>query len=107
MSGLFIVSCEMDKPVFRSQLFWDTDLSQLDFEKHANAIIVRVLERGNMDEWNEIKRYYGHDKIRNAAMKARSLSKKTLYFVAGLYQMPLTEFRCYNSRLFPELQWIY
>ena len=51
-------------------------MSQIDYEKHANAIIVRVLERGNMDEWNEIKRYYGHEKIKEATMKARSLSKK-------------------------------
>ena len=70
-------------------------------------IIVRVVERGNMDEWNEIKRYYGHEKIKEAAMKARSLSKKTLHFIAGLYQILLTDFRCYNSTLFPELQWMY
>jgi len=97
----------MDKPHLRKQIFWDTDMSQLDYEKHANAIIVRVLERGNIDEWNEIKRYYGHKKIKEAAMKTRSLSKKTLHFVAGLYKIPLTEFRCYNSTLFPELQWMY
>ena len=97
----------MEKLLLRKQIFWDTDMSQLDYEKQANAIIVRVLERGNMDEWNEIKRYYGHEKIKEAAMKARALSKKTLHFVASLYQIPLTEFRCYKSTLFPELRWMY
>ena len=97
----------MERPNLRKQIFWDTDMSQLDYEKQANAIIVRVLERGNMDEWSEIKRYYGHEKIKEAAMKARTLSKKTLHFAASLYQIPLTEFRCYNSTLFPELHWMY
>ena len=97
----------MDKPLLSKQIFWDTDMSQLDYKKHANAIIVRVLERGNMEEWNEIKRYYGHEKIKETAMKARNLSKKTLHFIANLYSIPLTKFRCYKSTLFPELHWMY
>ncbi len=96
----------MNKPLFSKQIFWDTDMSQLDYEKHANAIIVRVLERGNMEEWNEIKRYYGHEKIKEAALKARNLTKKTLHFIANLYNVPLTKFRCYKSTLFPELHWM-
>ena len=88
----------METPLLRKQIFWDTDMSQLDYKKQANAIIVRVLERGNMDEWNEIKRYYGHEKIKEAAMKARYLNKKTLAFVSSLYNTPITEFRCYQWR---------
>ena len=33
----------MEKPRFRKQIFWDTDMSQLDYKKQANAIIIRVL----------------------------------------------------------------
>lgn len=97
----------METPNLRRQLFWDTDMSQLDYDLHANAIIVRVLERGNMEDWHEIKHYYGHEKIKETAMQARSLSKKTLHFVSSLYQIPLTEFRCYNTTLFPEIHWMY
>jgi hypothetical protein len=97
----------MNKPFLSKKIFWDTDMSQLDYEKQANAIIVRVLERGNMEEWNEIKRYYGHEKIKEAAIKARSLSKKTAHFIANLYSIPLTKFRCYKQTPFPELHWMY
>ncbi len=97
----------MNKPHIRKNTFWDTDMSQLDYEKHANAIIIRVLERGNMEEWNEIKSFYGHKKIMEAALKARNLSKKTHHFVANFYNIPLTKFRCCNSTLFPELHWMY
>jgi hypothetical protein len=97
----------MHKPRLDPKIFWDTDFAKLKYTKHADAIIVRVLERGGMNDWNEIKRYYGHDRIKVAAMGARSLSKKTLHFVAHLYDVPLTQFRCYNSNLFPELHWMY
>ena len=97
----------MDKPNLRQQLFWDTDMSKLDYQHNADAIIVRVLERGYIQDWNEIKRFYGHERIKEAALKARNLSKKTLHFVAGLYDVPLPKFRCYNSNLFPELHWMY
>ncbi len=97
----------MDHPHLDSKIFWDTDMSELDWQKHANAIIVRVLERGSMSDWSEIKRYYGHEKIKEAAKNARNLSKKTLHFVSVIYGIPIQDFRCYNSNLFPELHWMY
>jgi hypothetical protein len=95
LSPAFFVNCDMQKPRFRKEIFWDTDISKLDYKKNADAIIIRVLERGNMDEWNEIKRYYGHEKIKEAALNARTLSKKVLSFVSALYDIPITQFRCY------------
>lgn len=95
----------MEKPKFRKQIFWDTDMGQLDYEQHANVIIVRVLERGNMEEWNEIKRYYGHEKIKEAVLKARYLSKKVLAFVSSLYNIPTTQFRCYTWRQSNPILW--
>ncbi len=38
-------------------LFWDTDINKVDYEKHARKIIERVLMRGTLDDWFEIKRY--------------------------------------------------
>ncbi len=85
----------MDYPRLDKKIFWDTNMAELDWSKHSNAIIVRVLERGSMSDWNEIKRFYGHEKIKEAAMQARSLSKTTLSFVSSLYQIPVNQFRCY------------
>ena len=95
----------MEKPQLRKQIFWDTDMSQFDYDRQANAIIIRVLERGNMDEWNEIKRYYGHEKIMEAAIKARYLSKKVLSFVSSLYNIPITQFRCYTWKQSNPILW--
>jgi hypothetical protein len=97
----------MNFPQLDPKIFWDTNQKELNWTTHANAIIVRVLERGTMSDWNEIKRFYGNEKIKEAAMKARNLSKKTLHFVSAIYNIPLSEFRCYNSNLFPQLHWMY
>lgn len=40
--------------VLRKSLFWDTDISQIDWEKQAKAVIKRVLERGDDEEKEEI-----------------------------------------------------
>jgi hypothetical protein len=97
----------MKKPSLSRMLFWDTDPELIDWQKQANAIIVRALERGGLQDFREIRSYYGDEKIVDAATSARSLSKKTLSFVSAIFGIPLTQFRCYKKTQFPELQWMY
>ncbi len=97
----------MDKPNISHYLFWDTDVNTVDWQLHANALITRVLERGTLEDFREIRRYYGDEKIIEASVNARSLSKKTLSFVSSIFQVPITKFRCYKKTQFPELQWMY
>jgi plasmid maintenance system antidote protein VapI len=53
-----------DLDVFRKALFWDTDISRIDWEKQYKSVIQRVFERGNNQEKQEIVRFYGHGKIK-------------------------------------------
>jgi len=43
----------------RRVLFWDTELEGIDWEGKRDAVIKRVLERGNETEKDEIMRFYG------------------------------------------------
>ena len=52
--------------ILRKALFWDTDVSRIDWERQANAVIERVFERGNEEEREEITRFYGKAKIQSA-----------------------------------------
>lgn len=45
--------------LIRPVLFWDTKFENIDWIKQKKAVIKRVFERGNEDEKNEIKRFYG------------------------------------------------
>lgn len=45
-------------PNIRKILFWDTNFDKINWGKYKEAVIRRVLERGNKEEVNEIKRFY-------------------------------------------------
>ena len=52
-----------DLQKFREVLFWDTTMDKIDWVKHKNAIIKRVLEKGNEKELNELVSFYGKKTI--------------------------------------------
>ncbi|ASS49405.1 MAG: hypothetical protein A3D31_03215 [Candidatus Fluviicola riflensis] len=61
---------ELSKPkIFhklRPGLFWDTDINQIDWNKQSTAIIKRVFERGNKEEQQAIREYYGDRLVKKA-----------------------------------------
>ena len=89
------------------EIFWDVDYTKLDFEKSESFIICRVLEYGSLNDWKEIRKYYGIPKIVTAATNARSLSLKTLHFIHNMFNVPLSTFRCYNSTHSDPIHWMY
>jgi addiction module HigA family antidote len=54
-----------DLTVLRKSLFWDTDISQIDWEKQAKAVIRRTFERGDDEEKEEITKFYGEEKVQS------------------------------------------
>jgi plasmid maintenance system antidote protein VapI len=53
-----------DLNIIRKAVFWDTDISRIDWRRQYKAVIQRVFERGNDEEKAELLRFYGKDKIR-------------------------------------------
>ena len=45
------------------EIFWDVDYTKLDYDKSANWVICRVLDRGSLNDWKEMKVHYGIEKI--------------------------------------------
>ena len=88
-------------------LFWDIDISTLDYEKHSQQIIERVLTRGKLSEWDEIVKYYGLKKIRKEALNMRFLDMITLSFCSVIFKIPKEEFRCYKHRQSMPIHWPY
>ena len=85
--------------LFRSALFWDTDIATLDPETHARYVIERVITRGDMSDWNMLKELYGHQRIRKEVVHIRSLDAKSLSFLSCYYDIKRTLFKCYTSTL--------
>ncbi|MCX6307961.1 MAG: HigA family addiction module antitoxin [Bacteroidia bacterium] len=50
-------------PNIRKSIFWDSNFDFLDWGRYRNAVIQRVLERGDEAEKIEIARFYGIDHL--------------------------------------------
>ncbi|WP_116787810.1 helix-turn-helix transcriptional regulator [Flavobacterium psychrotrophum] len=48
----------------RKSLFWDTNITKIDWQRQATAVIRRIFERGNLTEKKEILRFYGSEEVR-------------------------------------------
>ena len=52
-----------DLKMFRTVVFWDTEISKINWQKQYKSVIRRVFERGNSKEQNEIIKFYGKEKV--------------------------------------------
>ncbi len=86
------------------QIFWDSTVSDLDMETHAEYIIPRVMDYGMWEDVKFILRYYGKTKIKQILFNAPSLQKKTISFFAWYFSVSQQSFKANNNRI-PE--WTY
>ncbi len=83
---------ELDK-----SLFWDVDVESADLTKNARHIINRILLRGDIKDWEQLKMFYGIEKIKEEVQKMRFLDKRTLNFCSFYFNIPKNDFKCYNT----------
>jgi hypothetical protein len=81
---------------FSKNLFWDIDVSQLDYEKNADQIISRVFMRGTLTDIAQVLKYYGKENVKKILLKTRYLDKLTLSFAANYFDINKDNFRCYK-----------
>jgi len=79
-------------------LFWDTDITSIDFNKNARFVIQRVIQKGALNDWTTIKKHYGLDFIKQEILLMRNLDIKTLHFFSVYFDLPKTKFRCYTTQ---------
>lgn len=83
---------------FSTNLFWDVDESHLDLKNNKRFIIQRVVEYGNLQDWNIIKKFYGIPVIGEEMKKARTLDDISLSFLSMATGIKKEEFRCYTTK---------
>ena len=86
------------KPVFNKRIFWDVAFENIDYDKKANFVIVRVFERGDVEDIRNCRRYYGDEKVAEALLNAKFLPETTMYLASAVINKPLKDFRCYELR---------
>jgi hypothetical protein len=88
-------------------LFWDVDYDSLDFEKYASWVIVRVFERGDVEDIRAVRRHYGDEKVREALTKAKFLPLKTIHLACAVLDNELMDYRCYREAQSNPQHWNY
>ncbi len=91
----------------RPALFWDVDVREVDLNKHRASVIERITSRGRLDEFRAMVHFYGQETVKKVLLNARHLDKRTLSYCSLIFDVPITEFRCFKrAQLNPEL-WNY
>lgn len=86
----------------RPGLFWDTQPGNIDAERHARAIIQRVVERGTIADWKATRKYYGDAKMRSVVTSLRWLSRRDVALCCCAFELTPADFRCCTSHPFPQ-----
>jgi len=89
------------------ELFWDVDPEQIDEEVNARFIIERVMTRGTMSDFDQLRKRYSKAKIKSELVRCRSLDPKTVNFCSVIYDIRKEDFRCYTTRRSSQKHWIY
>ena len=71
------------------KLFWDVEYKKLDYKKHSNFIIGRVLSYGDLKDYQIIKKNYGIEKIKSIAKNFNYPNKKSLNFWNIIFNLPI------------------
>ena len=80
----------------RPSLFWDVDVQSIDLLKHKAFVIERITSRGRFEEFKAMLNYYGKNTVKDKLLQTRYLNEVTLYFCSSIFNVPITEFRCYK-----------
>lgn len=89
---------------FSQHLFWDIDLDGFDLHAHKSHLIQKVLEYGELKDWELLQELYGLETIKEISLNLRSLDVMTLSYLSTIFNIDKTEFRCYkNKQLHPNL----
>ena len=80
--------------------FWDVDMKTIDAEKHADYIIQKVFEYGNLEDMLNVHRYYGVKKIKEAFINYQFFLPDSAAFVAAIYNFDKKDLRCFSPKRF-------
>lgn len=80
----------------RPSLFWDFNVATIDLEKHKATVIERITMRGRIGEFRAMLQYYGKETVKTTLLNTRYLDKRTLAYCSTIFDIPVTEFRCYK-----------
>lgn len=88
-------------PQISQQTFWDIDPLHLDFEDSSEWIILRVFDRGSLQDVLRIRDFYGPEKVKNILTSQTSLlPDHSILMAKALFNLTFRDFKCLEKRPF-------
>jgi len=88
-------------PRISEQTFWDIEPGSLDFQESAEWIILRVFDRGSLEEVLRIRDFYGAERVKNTLISQISLlPDHSILLAKALFQLSFRDFKCLEKRPF-------
>ncbi|HCS19403.1 MAG TPA: hypothetical protein DIW47_02380 [Bacteroidetes bacterium] len=78
-------------------LFWDINLTGLDWNKHKQLIVERVLERGSYKTFRITEEHYGKEVLKNIIRKISYMHPRDISFVKIYFQLQTEDLRCCST----------
>jgi len=95
----------MDKPQLSKQAFWDVNMDNIDYKKHAVYVVEKVIERGKSKDFDNLLDYYGFEKVGKLALQASWLSDMSINFCCTLFKVKPIDFKCYEKKQLNRQHW--
>lgn len=70
----------VDKPNIPSRLLWEFDYEHFDYKRSYKIVIERILERGNLENWREMIRFYSKSQIMETIEWSSQMEEKDKRF---------------------------
>ncbi len=87
------------RPNISKRAFWDIDYEAIDWNSNSQYLIIRVIERGKLQDIINLLKYYGKEKVKNELLTASKLPQRTYNFALTYFGLKKEDFKCTISRL--------
>ena len=68
------------KPNIQSRLLWEYDVEKFNWERSYKIVIERVIQLGWLEDWKEMYKFYGPEKILETVEWSKQLDKRDKNF---------------------------
>jgi hypothetical protein len=91
------------KPLISDQTFWDIDPETLSFDEASDWVILRVFDKGSLQEVLSVVKYYGHKKVKTFLQNEISyLPNHSILLAKAIFQLNFSDFKCLEKKQFQQ-----
>ena len=83
---------------FTKGLFWNFNIEKLDYLKHKQLIIERIIEAGLEDDEILMWKLYSYKDIKGVAVNIEYLPTDKITYMAFVLKIKEEEFKCYGQK---------